>query len=91
MILPVTFRGKRLSGFLVHCFFFFGVLVLHDDDPTLSDVLLRRGRARFSSVQATSSTPTGGVYVYMRGRHLVGVLLLLHMYQFFYSLSSNYY
>ena len=57
------------------------------DETTLSDA---QTRARFSSVQATSSTPTGGMrsvilhritqyyFAHIRGRHLVGVLLLLH-------------
>ena len=67
------------------------------DETTLSDA---QTRARFSSVQATSSKPTGGpstcmlsvilhnpsgyafgfmqYFAHIRGRHLVGVLLLLH-------------
>ena len=61
--------GKRLSGFLVHRFFVFGErkswssmtttlldVPLRSDETTLSDVPLRNAR----SVQAASSTPTGG-------------------------------
>ena len=89
------------------------VLVLHDDGAVgrsaqmqiRRDNAVRRSaqtRARFSSVQATSSTPTGGpstcmrsvilhipsgyalgitqyYFAHIRGRHLVGVLLLLHI------------
>ena len=122
MILPVTFKisaisssdivGKRLSGFLVHRFFFFGerkswssmtttlwdVTLTRSDQTRRDDAVSRLRRARFSS---TSSTPTGGpstcmrsvilhnpsgyalgitqyYFAHIRGRHLVGMLLLLH-------------